>query len=303
MTIAAGFVCREGVVLCADTEHTGWSAKFHDSKLGDFEIPGGKIAFALAGNTSFAWAVMEKCKRLLQTIPHEKTLTELERILDREYRRNVLSNPGRDQSYHYWLLIAIWSPGKRVALYVTNETAIREVTTFDCIGIGRELADYLIRPCFMSLMPERLVLPLAAYALAAVKNSITGCGGMSVYFVVRQDDGQTGLVSSSHPGICEQLDSFSKVYDVMTTELLLQMSDPLKGDADFAEVLRDNFSARLIAVRRGWTAQREKRILEIASHNPHLSASQVRQAFDQLSMGIVPLPQPLPESPGGSDES
>jgi hypothetical protein len=184
MTIAAGFVCREGVLLCADTEHTGWSAKFHESKLGEFEIPGGKLAFALAGNTSFAWSVMQKCRRLLQTVPPEKTLSELERILDREYRRNVLSNPGRDQNYHYWLLIAIWSPGHRVRLYATNETAIREVTTFDCIGIGRELADYLIRPCFTSLMPERLALPLAAYALAGVKESITGCGGMSVYLVL-----------------------------------------------------------------------------------------------------------------------
>ena len=93
MTIAAGFVCKDGVILCADTEHTGWPSKFHESKLDHFEIPAGKIAFALAGNRSFAWCAIQKCRERLRSVAPQSVANELEQILETEYRRNVFGHP------------------------------------------------------------------------------------------------------------------------------------------------------------------------------------------------------------------
>jgi hypothetical protein len=84
MTIAAGFVCREGILLCADTEQTAWAMKLHGSKLGHFACPGGIIAFAYAGNTRFAFSAIQKLQKRLQGIPPEDTLSEVEKVLDRE---------------------------------------------------------------------------------------------------------------------------------------------------------------------------------------------------------------------------
>jgi 20S proteasome alpha/beta subunit len=292
MTIAAGFVCDEGVLLCADTEHRGWTLKFHESKLDHFEIPGGKIAFALAGHTSFAWSAIQKCRDRLNAIAPKDTVIELEQILEIEYRRNVLAHPGYpDGNYYYHLLIAVWAPGQRVELYVTDETCIRKVDGFECVGTGRELASFIIRPTYVRLMPERRALSLAAYTLAEVKESIAGCGGMSVYLLL-QNDGQVGTLTSSHKGKCEQLEVYSKSYDFITRELLMALTDEEKEDTDFERYLTETFNQRILQVRHEWTHERQTREIEFAALNPHLTPEQAKQAFRQWSMGLLPGPLP-----------
>ena len=290
MTIAAGFVCEEGVVLCADTEHTGWAFKFHDSKLDHFELPGGKIAFALAGHTSFAWSAIQKCRDRLNAIAPKDIIIELEQILETEYRRNVLDHPSYPDG-KYYLLIAVWAPAQRVALYVTDETCIRKVDGFECVGVGSELASFIIRPTYARLMPERKALSLAAYALAEVKESIPRCGGMSVYLLL-QNDGNVGTLTSFHKGKCEQLEGYSKTYDFITRELLMALTDEEKEDADFERYLTETFNQRILQVRHEWTNERQTRESEFAALNPHLTPEEAKQAFRQWSMGLLPGPLP-----------
>lgn len=290
MTIAAGFVCEEGVLLCADTEHTGWTAKFHDSKLDHFEVPGGKIAFALAGHSSLAWSAIQKCRDRLQAVAPHDIMVELEQILETEYRRHVLGHPNYTD-VGYELLIAVWAPMQHVALYVTSETCTRKVDGFECIGIGRELASFIIRPTFLRLMRERKALSLAAYALAEVKESISGCGGMSVYLLL-QNDGKVGTLTSLHKGICEQVEGYSKTYDFITRELLMALTDEDTEDADFERNLTEIFNQRILEVRHKWTKERQTREAEFAALNPRLAPAEAKQIFRQLSMGIVPGPLP-----------
>ncbi len=286
MTIAAGFVCEGGVLLCADTEHTGWTSKFHDSKLDHFEIPGGKIAFALAGHSSFAWSAIQKCRDRLQGVAPQDIMVELEQLLETEYRRHVLGHPNYTD-VGYELLIAVWAPPERVALYATSETCIRKVDAFECIGIGRELASFIIRPTFLRFMPERKALSLAAYALVEVKESISGCGGMSVYLLL-QNDGNVGSLTSLHKGKCEQLEEYSKTYDLITRELLMALTDEDTEDSDFERYLTEIFNQRILQVRHEWTKQRQTREAELAALNPHLTPEEARQTFRRLSMGILP---------------
>jgi hypothetical protein len=286
VTIAAGFVCKEGVLLCADTEHTGWTSKFHDSKVDNFEIAGGKIAFALAGNSSFAWSAIQKCRTRLQGVKPENALDELDQVLEKEYRRHVLNNPN-SANLGYELLIALGIPPKPVELYVTSETCVRRVSTFECVGIGRELASFIIRPTFTGLMPQRKALALAAYALVAVKESISGCGGMSVYLLL-QSDGNVGIVTSDHEGVCENLESYSKTFDFSTRQLLMALADEDADDKDFERNLTEIFNQRILSVRHEWTKERQAREARFATANPHLKPEQVKIAFRQISMGMPP---------------
>lgn len=109
MTIAAGFLCSDGVLLCADTEHTGWAAKSHHSKVDHFEVPGGKVCFALAGASDLAWSAIQKCKKQLEATPSNDLVADVETILDTEYRRNVLGHPNYT-GFDYSLLLGIWTP-------------------------------------------------------------------------------------------------------------------------------------------------------------------------------------------------
>jgi hypothetical protein len=90
MTIAAGFLCRQGVLLCADTEQTAWAMKLHQAKVGFFDFPGGKMGHVYAGNTQFALSAIEKLQKRLNRRAIKDPLGEVEKLLDSEYRRNVL---------------------------------------------------------------------------------------------------------------------------------------------------------------------------------------------------------------------
>jgi len=80
MTIAAGLLCQDGVLLCTDTEHTAWAAKSHHSKVDHFEVPNGKIAFALAGASALAWSAMQKCRKELPQSTSDDLIAHIEEI-------------------------------------------------------------------------------------------------------------------------------------------------------------------------------------------------------------------------------
>src|SRR2546427_6051638 len=180
MTIAVGLRCQDGILLCADTEHTGYSAKSHHAKLDRFDIYGGNICFALAGASALAWSAVQKCKTELQTASAD-VIGHIEETLDREYRRNVFGHPNYS-GLDYQLLLGVWLTDKRPRLFCTTATAMTEVQDFECIGIGAELAAYLIRPGF-PVSSFHDALSLTAYTIACVKDGITGCGGMSIYIL------------------------------------------------------------------------------------------------------------------------
>ncbi|MGA2739350.1 MAG: hypothetical protein ABSG65_18155, partial [Bryobacteraceae bacterium] len=89
MTIAAGFVCSDGVVLCSDTLHEGWKYKLHSTKLLHFDCWGAQVGFAFAGATDLAISAIEKCERRLKKNKPEDFIAALECILDRQYRKSV----------------------------------------------------------------------------------------------------------------------------------------------------------------------------------------------------------------------
>jgi hypothetical protein len=129
MSIAAGFLHGGGVLLCADTEHSTSDMKIHAPKIGYFECPLGKVGYAYAGNAALALACIQKCQRRLQSVAPDEAFSELERTLDKEYRRNVFSHPNLvyEPTLHYQFLIAIQSALQPLTLYVTDKTTIPHI--------------------------------------------------------------------------------------------------------------------------------------------------------------------------------
>jgi hypothetical protein len=309
MTIAAGLLCNEGVLICADTEETSWIMKSHASKIRHFEFPGGAAAFAYAGNTRFASSAIRKCQTRLIGLSKRSSgkpvdpISEIEGILDREYRRNVLSHPGyaTDSSLYYQLLIALWVEGCETKLYVADQTALDEIPTFECIGIGESLARHLIASGHSGGMEYNRALPLAAYTLALVKDQVKDCDGMSI-FVFVGNDGKIGTVTSLHDGPCVQLERYARSYDSLCRRLLTVIADPALDPKYFEPNLDSLFIQEIRRMFSEIVADRNRREQQIAVLNPHFTPDRVRQLVVQLSTGLPIGPQPSPESRGGTGE-
>jgi 20S proteasome alpha/beta subunit len=289
MTIAAGFVCREGVLLCGDTEQSGWAMKLHDAKVDHFEHPGGKIAYAYAGNVPFALAAIQKLQKHLQRRPFADTMGEIEKILDREYRRNVLKHPDHatDGSITYRILLGVWSPRDKVKLYATSHTAIEEVKGYQCVGAGDYLAHYLIRKHVASGIPQAAALAHAAYALSVIKDFVPDCGGMSIYILL-EHDGRVGVLTSIHPGRCSEIQQQANAHDFMARELLAMMADADRDDSHIEEYLLKTFVPRLLDVKKKWTRARKDRESAFKDANRILTDEQVKRAFREIELGLLP---------------
>ena len=228
MTIAAGFMHTDGVLLCSDTQMEGGAIKFQAPKIGMFECVGGKLAFAIAGNVDFAISAVQKISDHVKDLDAELVIPELEVVHEREYRRTVFEHPkykSQADTLAYSLLVSFWSRSRNlVFLFMTHEHIVHACYGSEFIGIGFELANVLTRPFYSDPLSEHDTLMLAAYTLAQVKNNVPGCGGASMYVSMRHDGTATPVTSI----MVDQIEHVAAPYDKATRTLLFAMA----GDND-----------------------------------------------------------------------
>jgi hypothetical protein len=249
MTIAAGFIHSEGVLLASDTLHEGPGYKFYDPKLRHCNCPAGKVAFAYAGNTRAALAAIRKHDRALEGFSGSIG-TKLERLHTYEYTQKILNDPAQayDSNFHYDLLIAVRPKGRPVELYLTSRLSFTPVNTFECIGIGEALARYIIRPVFSTGMEQSTVVHIAAYALAAVKDNVQGCGGSTRMLSIHHDGTLQDFYAEPSIGHIER--SYP-AFDFLSRKLFFAHLNTAASAEDFDRNLQ-NFSAELRGMRQKW---------------------------------------------------
>jgi len=107
MTIVAGFFVRDGVLMCADTLHSGTGANVYESKLHPLLTDHVRVIFSFSGNAPFATSVIQDCSRALRnTKPsqfkgHSDVADVVREVLNREYRRLVYDRPDRNYDIHW----------------------------------------------------------------------------------------------------------------------------------------------------------------------------------------------------------
>lgn len=263
MTIAAGFVYSGGILLCSDTQQEGGLIKLHGPKIAHFECPYGRIGFAMAGHMNFARSAVQHCQAGLATVEPKDTISTLETILEREYRRAVYTHPdyGKDDGIPYWLIVSLWSRvAKTTALFYTQDHMMESCfERFHAIGSGFELANVLARPFIFDQMNEDDALIHGAYVLARVKDCVAGCGGES-QFVAMRDDGTIDPIAQIN---LDQIADVAAAYDKAAHSLLFSMGG--EGDEDFNRAL-DVFGSQARGTRDYW---RKLRRLRPASQPRH----------------------------------
>jgi len=279
-------------VLCADTQQESLAMRLQSPKVGMFDAASGKIGFAFAGNVQFATAAIQKCADKLRPISDpDLVIPEVERVLDRYYRKTVYAHPDRhyNQSLDYEFLIAFKHPTRGSYLFATHGTTLRSIVSFECIGIGMELGRYLAAPTYNHLMSESQVLRIASYTMSRVKAYVPGCGGETIFIVLR-NNGESGFVQASatpfstapSPGNeVWQIESMAEQFDRMAQTLLFATADNSLSDEDFQGHL-NAFVFSMVTSRSLWRGEQSSPQPPTADQRPQ---------------------PPSPESSGGSDVS
>lgn len=183
MTIAAGFKYRDGILLCADREITEGASKYSRSKIFGEQIgPDVSLGFSFSGAMNYAVMAIQGIITVVKSshlTSHAQIWLAIKDTIHEIYSDSIGRLPEYQQeTFQFSLLIAVWAEGQR-KLYTAENTAITEESDYRCIGIGRDLAKYLITSigCKGSdRMPLHSAELVALRILDHVKGNVPGCG-------------------------------------------------------------------------------------------------------------------------------
>jgi 20S proteasome alpha/beta subunit len=190
MTIAAGFVYSEGVLVCADSQMTVGAAKVDGSKVGKFETSWGQIIASFAGNVDYAAAAFQALERAGESEKiKDEPIDGIECFLSARYETHVFGHPQQKSGdYDYSLFLGIrLNAHKTARLYRTSETILREVKSFDCAGSGEDFGRDVLRLLHSPDLSIERAVALASYMLSHTKDRIQYCGGQSMVRMLRHD--------------------------------------------------------------------------------------------------------------------
>lgn len=192
MTLAAGFMASDGILLCADTLVSDGYTKQYRNKLFTWQGNGISVCFAIAGDANIATMAADNCAMGLNALNWDSqsfsdvyaALASTIRYVQNDYVDKV---PVEDRERsRFYMLVGIYTTNSGHRLYVTNNAALSPVHEFECIGSGRSIGIYVLEPSYKQSMSINDLSVLALHAFAAAKERCDGVGGRSQFLSLRK---------------------------------------------------------------------------------------------------------------------
>lgn len=188
MTIAAGFVCTDGIVLCSDTQYTsGIKSSAPKLWVADCSPDNEAAVVALAGSGSATLIAAARDVILNAVGPFQLPIDEVkdsvETALEAFYEKHIYTRPGYSPDAPILQLLIALRTQDDLQLYEAGDAALARVDRA-CIGFGGDLGGYLIQTLFESSHSMRDTAMLVAYMLAQVKKFSAYCGGESIILTI-----------------------------------------------------------------------------------------------------------------------
>lgn len=256
MTIAAGFHCRDGVILCADTElNYGDSIKVTGSKMQYLVRP--KEAFVAvtgSGHWNYVQMAFQKIQERwmaaqIEDMDGPKLKDLVEDIVLEIYERHIAFAP--DPKPGFSLLLGLKTRESTV-LIVSNETAVAFNYNFEISGIGTTFGLYLADVVQWrregSTYTAKEAAILAAYILWVAKQYTPGCGGASEVMALTR----SGIFEIRNLALLES--RFYTWDTVLRPLLFLPMFDTDVSGSAFSEKA-NRFSDLLQQIRHEWSRE------------------------------------------------
>jgi 20S proteasome alpha/beta subunit len=285
MTIAAGFPCSDGLVLCADTQETitGY-AKVNTQKMTQIETPFYNIVFTGAGDSGLIdMTVQLMDQALTQKQPNgtwkiEEVLRESLVDSFNQYIVPGFQFPAEERPVTPDLLIGLQQSSSS-ALYRASGATFRRVHEAQCVGTGLVLGKSLMAKFFdygLSIAQGWLI---ALYVLYQAKTWVEGCGGNSDILLLSNRNQKITRIPTTD--VTEMEDHFA-TFDVHLKPVFLAAADRNISQERFNGLMKE-FSLGMLSLRG--------KFMEFDEFNRHL--------YDLMGVRIPSLdeltaPEPLP---------
>lgn len=241
VTIAAGFVASDGIVLCADTQETyGQLLKLNTPKIivrPESFIPGApRIVFAGAGHGPFIDKLANEAWRRVSTRTPAGQFSDVcddieASIKDAHEEFGRIFQPGAMPNAELIYGVAV---GGRKGLFRAIGPIVNPVDKYASVGVGLYLADYIhdrLGLASAGLADSGWYEILAIYLLQQAKEYIEGCGGDS-HVLTLMASGKVSVVDFMDVALIanhiKQLDRNSSTVLMSTPDLNLA-DDELEG--------------------------------------------------------------------------
>ncbi|MGA2904972.1 MAG: hypothetical protein ABSD98_14145 [Candidatus Korobacteraceae bacterium] len=206
MTIAAGFRCVDGIMLCADTQETVGFLKRKHPKL---DVRGATAypftlstephdeheqrndpcaVFAGAGNDGdFLDALVDKLWRAMNGKGSEGLDAMIEAAEDElivQYQRFVKVMP--DGVPKTLLLVGVWAGPGDFELVKINGPVLKRGIILDAVGCGEDLVTYVTSRLLYMKSWLTQAIPVGIYMIDQAKEHVDGCGGDTQLVAIRE---------------------------------------------------------------------------------------------------------------------
>jgi hypothetical protein len=179
MTIAAGVRCGDGIVVCADTEHTAGEGKYDRPKIfghGDWLLLSG------AGWSDYTKMAFDKlCERLAEARPETQADARraVERLILNIYQENIATvfRAGEASSPEIHLIVAIRCSNQELALIKTTHTSAILSPLYEAVGVGSNVFEYWAKFFFERPRSMEVAGCFCMFILQEVKSAVPACGG------------------------------------------------------------------------------------------------------------------------------
>jgi len=178
MTVAAGFLCSDGIVLCADSEHSDDKAKFQRPQVFRFADKG--LLLTGAGTSSYIKMAFDKlCDEYRREMPDtpSKARIALEKVVIDIYANHIAPFFDISNRPYFHLLTGTRCANGEMALVKSEDTGVYLSEGFETAGVGDHLFRYWADKFFEHTIPMRVMSYLCLFMLYETTKYVPDCGG------------------------------------------------------------------------------------------------------------------------------
>lgn len=236
MTIAAGFVCDGGIVMCADSQETYGDLKWNVEKL-TAENALGYCPIMMSG-AGFGDAIDSAIQRISDKLrggfEHEIALEHIRDILRDIHENDLQFYPTDTQAEKQFELLIALKTGENSypRLYKTTGSLIKHIPQYVVIGSGT-LVNHSANMLYQRYMPLSHGVMLAVHLILLARSQLTSVGGRSKIATL-DSAGNLGFVE--HWQLPDTEGLFAEFLH-RSGQLMLKCADPNFSKEDFSQQL------------------------------------------------------------------
>ena len=238
MTIADGIPCLDGIVICADTQHTQGESKYDKPKIWPYERDLVVTGSGLSDYMKMAFDKLSASYQLLRPDKSENARDAVEALMRNIYEVHIFPfhNSGHPEAtdINLSLIVGIRCANGELALIKTAHTGALLCNKAEAIGIGASIFNYWASYFLHGKMPMEVVGYLCIFMLREVKNAGYACGGSTEIYKLPRD--ATKLKNRN--SIWSEQDVLAG-FPTTTADLLLACADLNMQDSEFESRILD----------------------------------------------------------------